>query len=198
MNLLSYVELDTQLLGKFVDKKKDHDSAKGSIKYLALHLRFEVDMVAYSLCEFRGGESERRELQAYRKSHFSLLIERLKNSTSPISPMVLRKMGRYPLTPEEPALVLAGHGFKCGTYVYLAGSGRFPCSVAPNELEPFKNFSSQLAALDFIGYATADVFFMTNSGSQLSVMVSGFRSYYGGDHAPTLRPNKKRLAAILW
>ncbi|XLR10824.1 hypothetical protein S83_038762, partial [Arachis hypogaea] len=134
MNLLSYVELDTQLLGKFVDKKKDHDSAKGSIKYLALHLRFEVDMVAYSLCEFRGGESERRELQAYRKSHFSLLIERLKNSTSPISPMVLRKMGRYPLTPEEPALVLAGHGFKCGTYVYLAGSGIYG---ADSRMNPF-------------------------------------------------------------
>ncbi|KAL1328754.1 hypothetical protein AAHE18_13G395700 [Arachis hypogaea] len=209
--------LDTELLGKFIDKKKDHDSAKGSIKYLALHLRFEVDMVAYSLCEFGGGESERRELQAYRESHFPFLVERLKNSTSPISPMVLRKMGRCPLTPEEAALVLAGLGFKRGTYVYLAGSGIYRADsrmnpftrlypnvitkedfLAPNELEPFKNFSSQLAALDFIACATADVFAMTDSGSQLSSMVSGFRSYYGGDHAPTLRPNKKRLAAILW
>lgn len=55
----------------------------------------------------------------------------------------------------------------------------------------------QLAALDFIACATADVFAMTDSGSQLSSMVSGFRTYYGGGHAPTLRPNKKRLAAIL-
>lgn len=55
----------------------------------------------------------------------------------------------------------------------------------------------QLAALDFIACATADMFAMTDSGSQLSSMVSGFRAYYGGDHAPTLRPNKKRLAAIL-
>ncbi|RYQ85546.1 hypothetical protein Ahy_B10g105114 [Arachis hypogaea] len=43
--------------------------------------------------------------------------------------------------------------------------GRFPCSVAPNELEPFKNFSSQLAALDFIACATADVFSMTDSST---------------------------------
>lgn len=55
----------------------------------------------------------------------------------------------------------------------------------------------QLAALDFIACATSDVFAMTDSGSQLSSLVSGFRTYYGGGHAPTLRPNKKRLAAIL-
>lgn len=55
----------------------------------------------------------------------------------------------------------------------------------------------QLAALDFIACATADVFAMTDSGSQLSSLVSGFRTYYGNGQAPNLRPNKKRLAAIL-
>lgn len=55
----------------------------------------------------------------------------------------------------------------------------------------------QLAALDFIACATADVFAITDSGSQLSSLVSGYRTYYGGGHAPTLRPSKKRLAAIL-
>ncbi|XP_021766131.1 uncharacterized protein LOC110736136 isoform X2 [Chenopodium quinoa] len=57
--------------------------------------------------------------------------------------------------------------------------------------------TSKLAALDFIACATADVFAMTDSGSQLSSLVSGFRTYFGGGHAPTLRPNKKRLSAIL-
>jgi hypothetical protein len=55
----------------------------------------------------------------------------------------------------------------------------------------------QMAALDFIACASADVFAMTDSGSQLSSMVSGFRTYYGGGDAPTLRPNKTRLASIL-
>lgn len=55
----------------------------------------------------------------------------------------------------------------------------------------------QLAALDLIACASADVFAMTDSGSQLSSLVSGFRTYYGGGHAPTLRPNKTRLATIL-
>ncbi|KAI9120811.1 hypothetical protein K1719_007844 [Acacia pycnantha] len=208
-------KLDKHLLGKFIQNSEDHNAARGSTKYLALHLRFEVDMVAYSLCEFGGGEDERRELRSYREAHFPLLLERLKKST-PISPMDLRTLGRCPLTPEEAALVLAGLGFKRGTYIYLAGSQiyggdsrmhpftrLYPNLVtkenllSPSELAPFRNFSSQLAALDFIACATADVFAMTDSGSQLSSMVSGFRTYYGGGHAPTLRPNKKRLAAIL-
>lgn len=43
------------------------------IKYLGLHLRFEMDMVAYSLCEFGGGEAEKEELAAYRMAHFPTL-----------------------------------------------------------------------------------------------------------------------------
>ncbi|XP_057948562.1 O-fucosyltransferase 8 isoform X2 [Malania oleifera] len=208
--------LDKQLLGNFMSDIpfKGHDTARNPSKYLALHLRFEVDMVAYSLCDFGGGENEKKELQAYREDHFPLLIERLKNS-KPVSSRELRQLGRCPLTPEEAALVLSGLGFKHGTYVYLAGShiyggesrmrpftSLYPNLVSkedlltPSELAPFRNFSSQLAALDFIACATADVFAMTDSGSQLSSLVSGFRTYHGGGHAPTLRPNKKRLAAI--
>lgn len=74
--------LDKQLLGNFVPKNSSNkqDTSRGPSKYLALHLRFEVDMVAYSLCEFGGGENEKKDLQAYRETHFPLLIERLKNS----------------------------------------------------------------------------------------------------------------------
>ncbi|KAK8297396.1 hypothetical protein V6Z12_D05G186700 [Gossypium hirsutum] len=50
------------------------DRAKAS-KYLALHLRFEIDMVAHSLCEFGGGEQEGQELEAYRQIHFPALTE---------------------------------------------------------------------------------------------------------------------------
>ncbi|KAA0057050.1 uncharacterized protein E6C27_scaffold96G002380 [Cucumis melo var. makuwa] len=209
--------LDKQLLGNFIDyaPSKEDKVFVGPTKYLALHLRFEVDMVAYSLCDFGGGEDEKKELQAYREIHFPLLIERLKKSKA-ISSTELRISGRCPLTPEEAGLVLAGLGFKHRTYIYLAGSqiyggnsrmrtftDLYPNLVTketlltPSELEPFQNFSSQLAALDFIACASADVFAMTDSGSQLSSLVSGFRTYYGGGNAPTLRPNKKRLAAIL-
>lgn len=74
--------LDKQLLGNFIDyvPSKEDKAHGGPTKYLALHLRFEVDMVAYSLCDFGGGEDEKEELQAYREIHFPLLIERLKKS----------------------------------------------------------------------------------------------------------------------
>lgn len=73
--------LDKQLLGNFMSNisMKENHTEGGPSKYLALHLRFEVDMVAYSLCEFGGGENEQNELQAYREIHFPLLVERLKN-----------------------------------------------------------------------------------------------------------------------
>lgn len=205
--------LDKQLLGSFISTEKVE--ATNPSKYLALHLRFEVDMVAYSMCDFGGGEKERTQLQAYREEHFPLLLERLKKM-KPLSPTELRKIGRCPLTPEEAALVLAALGFSRGTHIYLAGSQIFGGKsrmlplvslypnlvtkedlLSPTELAPFRNFSSQLAALDFIACAVSDVFSITDSGSQLSSLVSGYRTYYGGGNAPTLRPSKKRLAAIL-
>lgn len=70
--------LDKQLVGNFMSE--EHHALEGSSKYLALHMRFEIDMVAYSMCEFGGGETERRELQAYREAHFPLVLERLKNT----------------------------------------------------------------------------------------------------------------------
>lgn len=188
-------------------------SGKAS-KYLALHLRFEIDMVAHSLCEFGGGEEERQELEAFRKVHFPALTLLKKSSKLP-SPAALREEGLCPLTPEEAVLMLAALGFKRKTYVYVAGAniygGRSRLvalnSLYPNlvtketllsasELEPFKNFSSQLAALDFIVCTAADAFAMTDSGSQLSSLVSGYRIYYGGGKMPTIRPNKRRLADI--
>ncbi|KAK1571883.1 hypothetical protein Q3G72_024409 [Acer saccharum] len=136
--------------------------------------------------------------------------------SKPVYPVELRRLGRCPMTPEEVALLLSGLGFKGGTYIYLAGSSIYggkslmhpftslypnlvtkETLLTPNELEPFRNFSSQMAALNFIACATADVLAMTDSGSQLSSLVSGFRTHYGGGHAHNLRPNKKRLAAIL-
>lgn len=72
--------LDKQLLGNFISSIPSGEQVNiaSSSKYLALHLRFEVDMVAYSMCDFGGGENETRELQAYREEHFPLLLERLK------------------------------------------------------------------------------------------------------------------------
>uniref|UniRef100_A0A453SF17 O-fucosyltransferase family protein n=1 Tax=Aegilops tauschii subsp. strangulata TaxID=200361 RepID=A0A453SF17_AEGTS len=211
-------EMDTQLFGSnMLDRPfgdKSTDDAGGPSRYLALHLRFEEDMVAYSLCEFGGGDEERRELQAFRETHFPALVARLRNTT--VSPEELRSQGRCPLTPEEAGLILAALGYVRGTFIYVAGSQIYggatrlrPLTrlypnlvtkediLSSDELAPLKNFSSRLAALDFIACASSDVFAVTDSGSQLSSLVSGHRVYHGRGRAPTLHPNRKRYAQIL-
>ncbi|GAB2298917.1 O-fucosyltransferase 15 [Dionaea muscipula] len=208
--------LDQYLVGPYGKnsvKKKRHHTGIAS-RYLALHLRFEIDMVAHSLCDFGGGEEERRELEAYREIHFPALAL-LKKSKKLPSPAELRTEGLCPLAPEEAVLMLAALGFNRRTHVFLAGaqlyggrsrlaslSSLYPNLVtkedllSPSEISPFSNFSSQLAALDFIGCTAASAFAMTDSGSQLSALVSGYRMYYGGGEMLTIRPNKRRLANI--
>ncbi|RLN12227.1 hypothetical protein C2845_PM09G15370 [Panicum miliaceum] len=207
-------EMDKQLFGNNMLDHAFAEAGGGPSRFLALHMRFEEDMVAYSLCEFGGGEEERRELQAYRETHFLALATRLRNAT--VSPEEQRSLGRCPLTPEESGLILSALGYDRRTFIYVAGSqiyGGAPrlrplTRLYPNlvtkediltadELAPFKNFSSRLAALDFIACASADVFAVTDSGSQLSSLVSGFRIYHGRGRAPTLHPNRKRYAQVL-
>lgn len=207
--------IDRYLVGPYA--KSNMKSRKGRGKnqrFLALHLRFEIDMVAHSLCEFGGGEEERRELEAYRQIHFPALTLLTKSDKLP-SPTALRSEGLCPLTPEESVLMLAALGFRRDTHIFLAGAqiygGRtrlaslsylYPNLVtkedllSPAEMKPFANFSSQLAALDFIASTASSAFAMTDSGSQLSALVSGYRMYYGGGEMLTIRPNKRRLADI--
>lgn len=75
--------LDKYLVGSFAKSKIKGRNAES--RYLALHLRFEIDMVAHSLCEFGGGEEERRELEAYRRIHFPALVELRKTNKYVIS-----------------------------------------------------------------------------------------------------------------
>ncbi|XP_041995477.1 O-fucosyltransferase 15-like [Salvia splendens] len=213
---LGHLDLDHYLVGPFAQTtvKGQKTAAAKKSRYLALHLRFEIDMVAHSLCEFGGGEEEKRELEAYRGIHFPALVELEKKGKFP-SPTELKSEGLCPLMPEETVLMLAGLGFNRRTHIYLAGAHIYGgnsrlsalTTLFPNlvtkenllsstEIEPFRDFSSQLAALDFIACTAADVFAMTDSGSQFSSLVAGYRIYYGGGKMPTIRPNKRRLADI--
>lgn len=206
--------VDAQITESLPNGLENDVIRRRAVKYIGLHLRFEIDMAAYSMCEFGGGQREQHELEAYRKIHFPTLTA-YKRSGKLLSAARLRKEGKCPLTPEEAVLMLVALGFKRGTRIYLAGAhiyggqsrmvaltSLYPNLVtkedllSPKEIEPFINSSSQLAALDFIVCAAADVFAMTDSGSQLSSLVSGYRIYYGGGRLPTVRPNKRRLASI--
>ncbi|KAI0518898.1 hypothetical protein KFK09_006335 [Dendrobium nobile] len=154
--------LERNLLGPPV-AKANHNNAKAikASRYLAIHLRFEIDMAAYSLCYFGGGKEEEEELEAYREVHFPAL-NTLRKTTKMPSPDVLRSEGQCPLTPEESVLMLAALGFKRKTKLYVAGADIYggksrlaalkslypnlatkESLLSPSEIEPFSNFSSQ-------------------------------------------------------
>ncbi|KAJ3694905.1 hypothetical protein LUZ60_000282 [Juncus effusus] len=208
--------LEQNILGEYANKSievKGKKKRKNS-KYLAVHLRFEMDMAAYSMCYFGGGREEEEELEIYRQIHFPALTN-LRKTTKVPSAVHLRAEGQCPLTPEEAVLMLAALGFKRSTNIYIAGAEIYggksrmaairhlypkistkETLLSQSEIRPFLNFSSQLAALDFIACAASDAFAMTDSGSQLSSLVQGMRMYFGENNLPSIRPNKRRLASI--
>ncbi|XP_054787142.1 LOW QUALITY PROTEIN: protein ROOT HAIR SPECIFIC 17 [Prosopis cineraria] len=168
--------------------------------FVALHLRYEPDMLAFSGCYYGGGERERRELGAIRKRWKSLQAS---------NPDKVRRHGRCPLNPEEVGLMLRALGFGSDVQVYVASGDVYggeetlaPLkALFPNlhsketilnkeELAPFAPFSSRMAAIDFIVCEESDVF-VTNNNGNMAKMLAGRRRYFG--HKPTIRPNAKKL-----
>ncbi|KVH91936.1 GDP-fucose protein O-fucosyltransferase [Cynara cardunculus var. scolymus] len=148
-------------------KKIVMEMRKMASSFIAIHLRFEPDMLAFSGCYYGGGDKERYELGEIRKRWATL------PETSPDGE---RKRGKCPLTPHEVGLMLRALGFENNMHLYVA-SGEiyggeetlkplrdlFPNyytkeMLASQELEPFLPYSSQLAAVDYIVCDESDVF----------------------------------------
>lgn len=197
-----------------LDAKPRIQFAKNVPKYLAVHMRFEMDMAAYSLCESGGDETQREELRAYVEEHFPLLAKLEQDEKLRLAELQ-GELGVCPLLPEEGFLIFAALGFKRATRIYFAGAHMqsgdakmtrikflYPNLVTKDdlltveELEPFRNHSSQLAVLDHLACTSADVFVTTDSSSQLSSLVAGHRIYHSSGHAPTISPSRKRLGAL--
>lgn len=168
--------------------------------YVALHLRFEPDMLAFSGCYYGGGDKERSDLGKIRRRWKTL-------HTS--NPDRERRQGRCPLTPEEVGLLLRALGYDKETHIYVASGevyggeetlaplkALFPnfyskdTIASSKELEAFSSFSSRMAALDFIVCDESDVF-VTNNNGNMAKILAGRRRYFG--HKPTIRPNAKKL-----
>ncbi|GJN04211.1 hypothetical protein PR202_ga21736 [Eleusine coracana subsp. coracana] len=168
--------------------------------FIALHLRFEPDMLAFSGCYYGGGEKERRELGAIRKRWKTLHAS---------NPEKGRRQGRCPLTPEEVGLMLKALGYGKDVHIYVAsgeiyGGARTLAplkAIFPNlhtketisskeELAPFLKYSSRMAALDFIVCDESDAFVANNNGNMAKIL-AGRRRYLG--HKRTIRPNAKKL-----
>ncbi|KAK9666688.1 hypothetical protein RND81_14G203800 [Saponaria officinalis] len=184
-------------------KKLSERMRMRSKHYIALHLRFEPDMLAFSGCNYGGGEKEREELGTIRRRWKTL------HKTNPDKQ---RRQGRCPLTPEEVGLMLRALGYGSDVHIYVA-SGEvyggeetlaplrklFPnfhskdSIASKEELAPFAPYSARMAALDFIVCDESDVF-VTNNNGNMARILAGRRRYYG--HKPTIRPNAKKLSSL--
>ncbi|KAL8539739.1 hypothetical protein ACS0TY_001377 [Phlomoides rotata] len=175
---------------------------KMATRFIAVHLRFEPDMLAFSGCYFGGGDKERYELGEIRK-RWETLPE--------LSPDEERTRGKCPLTPHEVGLLLRALDFDNNTHIYVA-SGEiyggeetlrplkelFPNfytkeMLANEELKSLLPFSSRLAAIDYIVCDESDVF-VTNNNGNMAKILAGRRRYMG--HKRTIRPNAKRLSSV--
>ncbi|XP_047054351.1 protein ESMERALDA 1-like [Lolium rigidum] len=180
-------------------------------KYVAVHLRFEEDMVAFSCCVFDGGDEEKKELDVARERGWRGKFTR---PGRVIRPGAIRMNGKCPLTPLEVGLMLRGMGFSNNTSIYLASGKIYKAekNMAPllemfpllqtketlasdEELAPFKNFSSRMAAIDYSVCVHSEVF-VTTQGGNFPQFLLGHRRYLYGGHSKTIKPDKRRLAIL--
>ncbi|CAN0923607.1 Rhamnogalacturonan I rhamnosyltransferase 1 [Linum grandiflorum] len=174
--------------------------------FVALHLRYEMDMLAFSGCTHGCTQQEAEELKRLRYA-YPWWREKEINSEE------RRSQGLCPLTPEEASLVLQALGIDNQTQIYIAageiyGSERRLASLRaafphvmrketlldPMELQQFQNHSSQMAALDFMVSVASNTFIPTYDGNMAKV-VEGHRRYLG--FKKTILLDRKKLVELL-
>ncbi|XP_050375680.1 rhamnogalacturonan I rhamnosyltransferase 1-like [Argentina anserina] len=158
--------------------------------FLVLHLRYEMDMLAFSGCTQGCNADEVEELTRMRYA-YPWWKEKIINSD------LKRKDGLCPLTPEETALTLSALEIDPNIQIYIAageiyGAERRMASLAkafpklvrketllePSDLRFFQNHSSQMAALDYLVSLESDIFVPTYDGNMAKV-VEGHRRFLG-------------------
>ncbi|XP_027346227.1 rhamnogalacturonan I rhamnosyltransferase 1-like [Abrus precatorius] len=177
---------------------------KGS--FVALHLRYEMDMLAFSGCTLGCTDEEAEELKRMRYAFPSWREKEIVSEER-------RSQGFCPLTPEEAALVMQALGIDKETQIYIAAGeiyggerrlaqlrAAFPRIVkketllAHDELQQFQNHSSQMAALDFMVSVASNTFIPTYYGN-MAKLVEGHRRYSGFKKSILL--DRKKLVEFL-
>ncbi|KAL8159240.1 hypothetical protein V2J09_000777 [Rumex salicifolius] len=198
-------------LGKQLVKRMMRKSAASDGKYVAIHLRFEEDMVAFSCCLYDGGLEERALMNRVREKGWG---GKFRHRSHMIDPGLNRITGKCPLTPLEVGMMLRAMGFDNKTAIYLASGKLYQSEVhlAPlldmfplvytkellatqQELAPFEGYSSRLAALDYTVCLFSEVF-VTTHGGNFPHFLTGHRKLMYGGHAKTIKPNKMRLVRL--
>ncbi|XP_062215726.1 rhamnogalacturonan I rhamnosyltransferase 1-like isoform X2 [Phragmites australis] len=159
--------------------------------FVVLHLRYEMDMLAFSGCTHGCSDEETSELTRMRYAYPWWKEKEIDSEKK-------RLEGLCPLTPGETTLVLKALGFPRGTQIYIAsgeiygGEKRlaalkmeFPNMVrkemllSDDELHPFQKHSTQMAALDYLVSVASDVFIPSTDGNMAKVVEGHRRTQCG-------------------
>lgn len=197
------LELAKRIRGRMIRK-----SRKTEGKYVAIHMRFEEDMVAFSCCLYDEGKAEKAKLELTREKGWGNKFTR---KDRVIRPDLNRLEGKCPLSPLEVGMMLRGMGFDNNTSIYLASGNIYNAvkHLAPlqtmfplfhtkeslttsDELASFKGYSSRLAALDYMVALHSEVF-VTTQGGNFPQFLMGHRRFVYDGHAKTIKPDKQKL-----